>query len=112
MAWSINDIDFEVLPGFVLPSNGSVLGENSYAFFALKIHRVENSVGNFSILTKGSGVPQHCVDERRFSVIDMSDDRHITKVVARDRRFGSSQWFRGRNWGTRRLSQCARKRAG
>jgi hypothetical protein len=28
----------------------------------------------------------------------MSDDRHVTKVIARDKRSGSSQWFRGRNW--------------
>ncbi len=84
MAGSVNDIDLEVLLCLVLPSNGGVLGENSYAFFALKIHRVENSVGNGSILAKGSGLPQHCVDERRFSVIDMSDDRHVAKVIARD----------------------------
>jgi hypothetical protein len=84
VAGSVNDIDLEALLCLVLPSNGGVLGENSYAFLALKIHRVENSVSNVSILAKGPGLPQHCVDERCFSMIDMSDDRHVTKVIARD----------------------------
>jgi hypothetical protein len=62
--------------------HGGVLGEDRDALLPLEIHRVHHPLGDVLVLPEGSGLPEHGVHERRLSVVDVGDDRHVSDVFA------------------------------
>src|SRR3954454_14491972 len=77
MARSVDDVDLDISV-----ADGCVLREDRDALLALKVHRVEHPVGDFLVLAERSGLPEHRVNERRFAVIDVRDDRDVAEVFA------------------------------
>ena len=77
MPGRVDDVDLE--PAV---TNGRVLGEDGDALLALEIHRVEHAVGDVLVFAEGARLPEHRVDERRLSVVDVGDDRDVADVLA------------------------------
>ena len=73
----VDDVDLR--PAVV---DGGVLGEDRDALLALEVHRVEHTLGDVLVHAERAGLPQHRVDERRLSVVDVGDDRDVPDVVA------------------------------
>ena len=73
----VDDVDLR--PAVV---DGGVLGEDRDALLALEVHRVEHTLGDVLVHAERAGLPQHRIDERRLSVVDVSDDRDVPDVVA------------------------------
>jgi hypothetical protein len=77
VTWSVDDVDLGVAP-----SNSSVLGEDRDALFLLKIRVVHDSFGQLFVRCNGSGLFEHGIDESCLTVVNVSDDRDVTDVVA------------------------------
>jgi len=77
VTWCIDDIDAPVLP-----ANRRVLRQNRNAAFAFQIIRIHDPIGHDGPLIECAGLLQQPVDEGRFAVIDMSDDRNIANLFS------------------------------
>ena len=53
---------------------------NRTAVFLARI--VEDALGDVLVLSERSGLPEHRVDEGRFAVVDVGDDRDVPEVLA------------------------------
>jgi hypothetical protein len=60
--------------------DGRVLGENGDAALTLERVRVHHALGDNLILTEGTSLPEHLVDECRFAMIDVCDDGDIPNL--------------------------------
>ncbi len=65
-------------------ADGGVLREDGDPLLAFEIHRVHHALIDLLIGAEHSRLPQHPVDERRLAVVDMSDDREVAEVGARE----------------------------
>ena len=65
---------------------GGLLGEDRDALLALEVEGVEDPVDDGRVGIEGTGLAEHRVDERRLTVIDVGDDRHVTQFVLRPHR--------------------------
>ena len=75
--------------------DGGVLGENGDALLALKIAGVHDALaGLFDRVALGerSGLPEHCVNQRGLSVIDVRDDRDVSQVGTRGHIWTPQMW--------------------
>ena len=63
-------------------SHRRVLREDRDALLALEVHRVHDPVVDVGAFTEGTGLPQHGVDERRLSMVDVGDDGDVSQVFA------------------------------
>src|SRR5207244_3201320 len=72
--------------------NCRVLGEDRDALLALEIHRVHDSLRHFLIGAERTGLPEQGVDECRFAVVDVRDDRDVSQIVA-----ARTGWSAGRH---------------
>src|SRR5579885_1619855 len=77
MARSIDDIDPRVAP-----CDGCVLGHDGDAAFAVERERIHHPFLNVLVGPEDAGLPQHRIDQRGFSMIDVSDDREVSDVLA------------------------------
>ncbi len=60
--------------------DGGVLREDRDALLALELVRVHGSLVDVRVLRERVGLLEHCVDEGRLAVVDVSDDRHVPEV--------------------------------
>ena len=75
--------------------DGGVLGENGDALFSFKIAGVHDALaGLFDRVALGerSGLPEHCVNQRGLSVIDVCDDRDVSQVGTRGHIWTPHMW--------------------
>ena len=63
----------------ILPVDGRVLRQDSNASLAFEIAGVHDSIGYVSTRAQGARLLQHPVDQGRFAMVNMSDDRNIAK---------------------------------
>ena len=61
-----------------------VLGEDRDALFAFQIRGVHDPLGHLLVGTERAGLAEHCIDEGGLAVVDVSHDRHIADVIARE----------------------------
>ncbi len=61
-----------------------VLRQDGDPLLALEIHRVHHALIDLLIGAEHSRLPQHPVYERRLAVVDVSDDREVAEVGARE----------------------------
>ena len=76
--------------------DGGVLGENGDALLALEVAGVHDALaGLFDRVTLGerSGLPEHCVNQRGLSVIDVCDDRDVSQVGTRGHMWTPQMWI-------------------
>ena len=75
--------------------DGGVLRENGNALLALQIAGVHDALaGLFDRVTLGerSGLPEHCVNQRGLSVIDVCNDRDVSQVETRGHIWTPHMW--------------------
>ncbi len=75
MAGRIDDIDAALLPG-----DRGRLGHDGDAALLFEIVRIHDALGDALIFTKGAGLLQQTIDERRLAVVDMGDDGDIAQI--------------------------------
>jgi len=56
------------------------LGHDRDALLALEVDRVQHALGHRLVRAKEPRLPEHRVDERGLSVVDVGDDRDVTNV--------------------------------
>ena len=71
----VDDIDLHAVV-----VNGGVLRQDRDAALALDIARVHHALGHRLILAVHAALPEHLVDERGLSVVNVRDDRNVAKV--------------------------------
>ena len=76
MPWCINQVEVVNLAIFSFVTQSSCLSLNRDATFALDIHRIENLGFHFAIRKTPTKL-NNAICERRFAVINVSDDRKI-----------------------------------
>jgi len=74
MAGGIYDIDANAVP-----FNRRAFRKDGDPALALLVIGIHDALGNALIVPEGAGLPQQLVDQGRFAMIDMRDDRDITK---------------------------------
>ena len=101
VAGGVNDVDGDAvlkaqgLRGGAAIVDGGVLGENGDALFSFKIAGVHDALaGLFDRVTLGerSGLPEHCVNQRGLSVIDVCNDRDVSQVETRGHIWTPHMW--------------------
>ncbi len=100
----VHDVDLRVAP----PDRG-VLGQNRDAPLALERIRVHHALLHLLVVLKHTRLAQHLVDQRRLAVIDVRDDRDISKpqfdnLPESSRRTSRGETRRVRNW----YASCSR----
>ena len=73
----LDHVDFDATVG-----NRDVLGQNGNATFALEVMAVENAIAPQLLLVRLLVLTQQTIDERRFAMVDVSDNHDISDVVA------------------------------
>ena len=76
MSRRVDDVDFRVFP-----FDAHVFRENRDAALALKVVGVEHLRRLILTLAKQLSSEHHFIDQRRFSVIDVCDNRNISDVL-------------------------------
>ena len=76
MAGRIDDVDLNVLV-----VDGDILGKNGDTALALLVIRVKNTLLHFLIIAEHVRCPQQAVNKCRFTMIDMSDDGDVAKIL-------------------------------
>jgi len=71
----IDDVDLDVAV-----VDRRVLGEDRDALLALEVGRVHDPFCDVGVDAEGAGLPQHGIDKRRFTVVDVGNDRDISDV--------------------------------
>src|SRR5205814_6699289 len=59
-----------------------VLGEDRDPLLALEVVGVHDQRANLLVLAEGVALLQKGVNERRFAVVDVGDDRHVPDVLS------------------------------
>ncbi|GJO39467.1 hypothetical protein NJB1604_08460 [Mycobacterium marinum] len=59
--------------------HGGVLGQDGDALFPLQVTAVHDTFLDFTAFGKGTGLPQHRVNQGGFAVVDVSDDGDIAE---------------------------------
>ena len=75
MAWRIYDVD-----AGIAPDQGGALGENGDPAFPLEIIGIHRPLGDLLVVAKQAGLAEQCVDQGRFAMVDVGDDRNIAEV--------------------------------
>jgi hypothetical protein len=69
----------------VLTVHRGVLGQDGDALFFLQVTGVHQALdGVVAAVAQGTGLPQHGVDQRRLTVIDVRDNGDVAKIHAGD----------------------------
>jgi len=77
MARCVNDIDL-----VIAMSDGEVLGENRDSAFLFKVIGIHDSLDHLLIIPEGASLPQHVIDERGLSMVDMRDDGDVPDIFS------------------------------
>ena len=77
VARRVDDVDLD--PAV---SDRGVLGEDRDPLLALEIHRVHHALRNVLVGPERTRLPEHRVDQRGLTVIDVGDDRDVADVLA------------------------------
>jgi len=64
-----------------VPDRG-VFRQDGDALFTLKIHRIQNPLGDILIGAKGACLPKHGIDQRGLSVVNVGDDGNVSQIFA------------------------------
>jgi hypothetical protein len=81
MAGRVDDIDAHLM--FLgAPYDRGAFCEDRDATLALQLVRVERPLGDLLVGAKGSRLAQQLVDQRRFAVVDMRDNRNVADIHA------------------------------
>src|SRR5581483_11717974 len=75
VAGGVDDVDLHVVP-----LHGRVLGQDGDALLALEVHRVHDALVDVLVGAERSRLPEHGVDQRRLTVIDVRDDGDVAQV--------------------------------
>ena len=65
----------------VIPLNGGILRQNSNATLPLLIIRVHDALGTLTLAIERSRLLQQTINERRFTMINVRDNRDISKIL-------------------------------
>jgi len=84
VAGRVDDVDARVFP-----VHRRAFCENGDAAFALEIIRIHRALGNFLVFAERAGLGEELIDEGRFAVVDVRDDRDIADIHLRFFRFPS-----------------------
>ena len=76
MAWGINDVDLDSLPG-----DGAVLGSNRDAALAFEVPVIHNAVGNFLVGSENATLFKKRIHKGGLTVVDMGYNSHIAKFL-------------------------------
>ena len=58
-------------------ANGGVFGQDRDPFFALKIHRVHDSLIYILVIAECTGLPEHGIHEGSFAMVNVGNDGNI-----------------------------------
>ena len=95
----VDDVEGDLLAVAHDVLDSGVLGENGDALLALEVHRVHDAFLDLGALTEGSRLPQHRVDQRGLSVVNVGHDGDVAQILA----YGHAELrFRSRMWTPRR----------
>ena len=75
VAGGVDDVDLDA----VEPHRG-VLGEDGDAAFAFEIARIHDPLVDSLVVAEGAALPQHGVHQGGLAVVDVGDDRQISKL--------------------------------
>ena len=75
VAGGVDDVDLDLAV-----VDRRVLGEDRDALFTLEVGRVHDSLVDVRVDPKGTGLPQHGIDEGRLAVVDVGNDRDVSDV--------------------------------
>src|SRR2546422_8188012 len=82
MPWRVDDVDDGDAAVRVMAVHGGVLRQDGDAFFPLQVSGVQHPLSNLATLVQHSGLPQHGIDQRRLTVIDVGDNGDIAEIHA------------------------------
>ena len=77
MAGGVDDVDLD--PAM---AHRGVLREDRDALLALEVHRVHDALRDLLIRAEGARLPEHRVDQRGLTVVDVRHDRDVAYVFA------------------------------
>ena len=75
VAWRIDDIDPRVLP-----VQRRDLGQNGDAALFFQIVGIHDAFIDALVVAEGAGLPQQDVDQRRFAMVNVGNDRNIAQA--------------------------------
>ncbi|CAB5034363.1 unannotated protein [freshwater metagenome] len=76
VAWGVDDVN-----GHVTTLHRRVFCENSDALFALEIHGIHHTILAFALFlvsSESTGLPKHCINECRLTMIDVGDNSYVS----------------------------------
>ena len=76
MAWGVNDVDLDSLPG-----DGAVFGSNCDAALAFEVPVIHNAVGNFLVGSENATLFKKRIHKGGLTVVDMGYNSHIAKFL-------------------------------
>ena len=68
----------------VMAVHGGVFGQDRDALFPLQVAAVQHSLSGLAALVQRAGLPQHGVDQRRLTVVDVGDNGDVAEIHAGD----------------------------
>ena len=74
----IHNVDLYLFAGFCLVEDRRVLGEDCYAALPLQLVRVHHARPHILVRAECSRLPQHMIDQRRLSMIDVGNDCYVS----------------------------------
>ena len=78
----VDDVEGDLLVIAHAMGDGRVLGQDGDALLTLEVHRVHDARVDVGTLAECAGLPQHCIDEGRLSVVDVGHNGDIAQIIA------------------------------
>ena len=75
MTRRVDDVDLHVIV-----EDRCILGKNRNTALALQIPRIHDALCHLLIRAENMALPQHGVNQRRLSMVDVGDDRDIPQL--------------------------------
>ena len=79
VAGGVNDIDL-----YILVMNCGILRKNGDTSLAFDVARVHNAGDSFLILSVNSALLEHFIDQSGLSVVNVCNDRYVSKIASFD----------------------------
>ena len=76
MSGCVDDVD-----NHVVKTDGRVLGEDGDALFLFEVTGAHNALAGVLVVTKGPGLTEHGVYQRRLSVVNVGDDGNVSNII-------------------------------
>ena len=78
MARRVDDIDF-----YAVVADSRRFGENRDTTLPLEIIGIDYPLDDLFVGSENAALAQHCVDERRLAVVNVSDDCYVSNLIIR-----------------------------